>query len=177
MFTMSVSNRHDRQKERLTACRMALKEKGLKKAFFVGGNSSCRVHIRQHYSLYKERCKEAGIPENHHAIPRPIWKKMQEQKNLKDKGTTQMKLDGIFEKQDTRREFTREGVLHAIAQFIACGDQALAVADNVLFRNCLVAMRPKTVRHDLASTHEVGMYIHNEFAKWLRTLKSEILVS
>jgi hypothetical protein len=44
-----------------------------KKAFFVGGNSTCWAHIRQHYNIYKERCKAGNIPENHHAIPRHIY--------------------------------------------------------------------------------------------------------
>ena len=30
----------------------------VRKAFFLGGNSSCHAHIRQHYGLYKQRCKE-----------------------------------------------------------------------------------------------------------------------
>jgi hypothetical protein len=38
-------------------------------------------------------------------------------------------------------------------------------------------MRPRTVRYDLPSMHEVGKYIHNEFVEWLKMLKGEILVS
>jgi hypothetical protein len=99
-----------------------LKDGGLRKAFFVGGNSTCRVHIRQHYTLYQQRCKDKNLPENHHALPRPIWKKMQEMRSgLKTK--TQSKLDGMVEKFQGPREFTREGALHAITQFIACNDQ------------------------------------------------------
>lgn len=69
--------------------------------------------------LYKERCKEANIPENHHAIPRPLWKKMQENA----KGKKQTTLDGVLEKQNIPKEFTRDGILRAVSQFIACGDQ------------------------------------------------------
>ncbi|KIK78170.1 hypothetical protein PAXRUDRAFT_90381, partial [Paxillus rubicundulus Ve08.2h10] len=42
---------------------------GKRKAFHVGGNSSCRQHIRGHYELYCEQCTEEKIEENHHAIP------------------------------------------------------------------------------------------------------------
>ncbi len=56
-------------------------------------------------------------------------------------------------------------------------DQALALAKKPVFRNCLVAMRPKTTRKDLPSRHDIKVYIHNEFVDWLKTLKSEILVS
>lgn len=55
--------------------------------------------------------------------------------------------------------------------------KSLAVADKAAFRNCLVSMRPKAVRQDIPSTHQVTTYIHNEFVKWLNVLKSDILVS
>lgn len=55
--------------------------------------------------------------------------------------------------------------------------QALALAEKPIFRNCLVAMRPKTTRRDLPSRHDIEVYIHNEFAAWLKTLKDDILVS
>ncbi|KAI0245179.1 hypothetical protein BJV78DRAFT_1093225, partial [Lactifluus subvellereus] len=48
------------------------------KTFYTGSNLTCRAHCRHHYELYKARCKEQNILENHHAIPRPIWKQMQE---------------------------------------------------------------------------------------------------
>ena len=47
---------------------------------------------------------------------------MQEVK-LNSKGSAQTKLDGIFEKEKTLREFSREGVLEAVAHFVACDDQ------------------------------------------------------
>jgi hypothetical protein len=56
-------------------------------------------------------------------------------------------------------------------------DQPLALAEKPIFRNCLVAMRPKTTQKDLPSRHDIEVYIHNEFVDWLKTLKSEILVS
>jgi hypothetical protein len=109
-------------------------KKNIRKAFFVGGNSSCRTHIRQHYTIYKERCQRLNIPENHHAIPRSIWKEMQELKQAKTK--TQASLDGMIERAQGPREFTREAVLHAVCQFIACNDQVSVATCPCQERGC-----------------------------------------
>jgi hypothetical protein len=93
-----------------------------RKIFYTGGNSSCRAHIRQHYELYKQRCKDGNIPENHHALPRQLWKHLEELKrnpNAKSQG----KLDGVFETLDKPLEFTREAVIDAVGKFVACDDQ------------------------------------------------------
>ena len=100
---------------------------GKRSAFFTGGNSTCRAHIRSHYNVYKERCQEKGIPENHHAIPQDILKQMEEEKS---KGKKQKKIDSILVKSTGPREFTREGVLHAVAQFVACDDQVWLVSSH-----------------------------------------------
>ncbi|EIW73845.1 hypothetical protein CONPUDRAFT_38798, partial [Coniophora puteana RWD-64-598 SS2] len=50
---------------------------GLRKCFHTGGNSSIRVHCRQHYALYKSRCEENKIPLSDRAIPRELLKKQQ----------------------------------------------------------------------------------------------------
>jgi hypothetical protein len=55
--------------------------------------------------------------------------------------------------------------------------QALAVAGKVTFHNCLIAMRPKVGSVDLPTTHDITVYIHNKFIKWLRKLKDDITVS
>lgn len=104
-----------------------IKKNGRAKAFFTGGNSSCRYHIRQHYDLYKERCKNADILEHHWAIPRPIWKKMQALKNGK-KVDKQANLDGIVLKARGPREFTRDGLRDIVTQFITCDDQVSSTA-------------------------------------------------
>jgi hypothetical protein len=70
--------------------------------------------------LYQQRCKENNTPENHHAIPRDIWREMKAGKT-KPKGKQQVKLDGMLEKQ--QQEFTRDGVTEAVAKFVACDDQ------------------------------------------------------
>ena len=99
-----------------------IKKHGKRKAFHIGGNSSCRMHIRKHYELYKQQCKDGNIPENHHVLPWPLWKELQEaKKNLK--AAQQGKLDGAFKPIKGPAEFTREGVLHAVARFVACDDQ------------------------------------------------------
>ncbi|KIJ89855.1 hypothetical protein K443DRAFT_36633, partial [Laccaria amethystina LaAM-08-1] len=63
-----------------------VKKSGMRKAFHTGSNSSCRQHIRQHYAIYQERCKAANILEHHWAIPRIIWKKMEDERMGKKAG-------------------------------------------------------------------------------------------
>jgi len=94
------------------------------KAFHRGGNSSCRLHIHQHYTLYKERCEKGKIPVAHWAIPWNIWKAMREDKEAEIQGWTkkqQQLLD--FKTVMGPQEFTREGVLHMVAKLIATNDQ------------------------------------------------------
>ncbi|KAF8225168.1 hypothetical protein L208DRAFT_1018610, partial [Tricholoma matsutake] len=71
-------------------------------------------------------------------------------------------------------EFSQEGILDVVAKFMACDDQLLAVVDKALFRNCLITMRPKTIKNNLPSTHDVSVYIHNCFIEQLKLLKKEI---
>ncbi|KAF8257167.1 hypothetical protein EI94DRAFT_1774604 [Lactarius quietus] len=59
---------------------------GKRKAFHKGGNSSCHVHTRQHYVVYKARCEKAEIAINHWAIPCDIWKVMEEEKVAEEQG-------------------------------------------------------------------------------------------
>jgi hypothetical protein len=92
---------------------------GKRKAFHVGGNSSCRQHLRQHWDLYSKECKDKKIPIHHWATPRHIWKQQEDEKAGKNKG--QSKLE--FETSTGPREFTREGVVEAVAKLIATDDQ------------------------------------------------------
>ncbi|KAF8230232.1 hypothetical protein L208DRAFT_1282810, partial [Tricholoma matsutake] len=108
------------------------------------------------------------------AIPHVMWKAMEADKQMKGK---QLKLDRSFEKITGPKEFTRDGALHAVSQFVACNNQSLAMANKALFCNCLVAMRPKSLTKDIPSTHNVTTYIHNKFIERLQDLKSDILVS
>jgi hypothetical protein len=100
-----------------------IKKEGLRKAFLKGGNSSCRQHARKHWEIYKKRCDDAKIQVDHWAIPRDIWNEMESLKNKKSKGKPQATLDHVFEKMTGPREFTRDGILHTVAQFVACDDQ------------------------------------------------------
>ena len=95
---------------------------GKEKALLLGGNSSCCHHARQHYDQYKQRCKEANIPEHHWAIPQPIWKEMEALKN-RGQSKKQTNLNGIVKKVTMPGEFTRAALRHAVTQFIACNDQ------------------------------------------------------
>jgi len=95
---------------------------GKRKAFHKGGNSSGRMHIRQHYELYKEKCEKEGIAINHWAIPREIWNVMEEEKEAEKRGRLTKKKEQqtlSFKTVTGPREFTRAGVLHAVANLIA----------------------------------------------------------
>jgi len=107
------------------------KKEGKRKAFHIGGNSSCRVHIRQHYQLYQQRCKEENIPENHWAIPRSIWNARKEPQKL-GKGTGQATLDLMVTKLVEPQVFAREKLLHAVTQFITVDNQVRLTAQTML---------------------------------------------
>lgn len=147
-----------------------VKKVGLHRCFLTGSNSTLCQHCRQHYKIYKERCEKGNIPVNRHAIPPGIAK-------AELKGKKQKRIDEMLEKGLPRPEtFTKDAIMRSVAQFIACNNQALAVADNLFFRNCLVTMRPKTTSSELVTVHEVCSYIHNECTDWLAQLKKDIIV-
>jgi hypothetical protein len=100
------------------------KSKGLRKAFFCGSNTSCRQHLRQHYTIYQQRCKEQGLTENQRAVPPQILKEREASKSPKKQG----KLDGIVIKEKRAAEFSREGILEAVAKLIACDDQVSPIS-------------------------------------------------
>jgi len=63
---------------------------------------------------------------NHWAIPRDIWKAMEEEKEVKEQGRLTKKqqqqlLD--FKTVTGPRKFTREAVLHAVTKLIATNNQ------------------------------------------------------
>ena len=60
------------------------------------------------------------IPLNHRAIPLPILKDIKAGKDLKTQ--VQMKLDGVVIKQEHIKEFSHDGILEAVAKFVACDD-------------------------------------------------------
>lgn len=119
----SVAEKWSTTAQDLPFCREKPPKGDIRNAFFLGGNSSCRTHIRSHYKEYEKRCNEANIELNHHAIPRPIWKKMKEKKNAK--GKIQGTLDDMLQPQKPK-EFRRENVLDAVAKLVACGDEVRA---------------------------------------------------
>jgi hypothetical protein len=97
----------------------------MQKAFFKGRNLSCRLHICQHFTLYKKRCEKGNIPINHWAIPRSIWKKMEEEKGVKKQVTKKQVQQALSFKAVTGpREFTRVGILQSITELIATNNQA-----------------------------------------------------
>jgi hypothetical protein len=102
------------------------KAHGKRRAFHKGGNSSCRQHIRQHYNIYKERCEKGGIDMSHHAVPRDVWRKIEDEKEAKKNGRksdkkTQQQLQ--FGTVTGPREFTRAGILQSVTKLIATNNQ------------------------------------------------------
>jgi len=97
-----------------------VQKEGKRKAFHTGSNSSCRVHIRQHYNLYQAKCKEANIPEHHWAVLRPIWN---EREASQKHGKVQVILDSAVTKLVEPLVFTQENLLHVVTQFITVDNQ------------------------------------------------------
>ena len=96
------------------------------KAFFKGLNSMCHFYIHQHYKVYKEKCEKEDILLCHWAIPWPIWKAMEEEKEEQERGQsvkkqTQQKLD--FKTMMGPCEFTRLGVFHAVVKLTVMNNQ------------------------------------------------------
>jgi hypothetical protein len=96
---------------------------------------------------------------------------MEEAKDEEKRGRTtkkqkQQQLD--FKTMTGPREFTRAGILDAVARLIA---KPLALADNIAFRNSLVSMRPKSTTSDLPTSYDVKVHIHNHFVKHMKQLK------
>jgi hypothetical protein len=99
-------------------------KQGLRKCFHVGGNSSCRQHIHSHYEPYKSQCDKGGLRVNDWAIPRPLWRKMEEERIQASRGVNKgANLDDHFEQKSAPKTFTREAVLEAVAKHIVCDDQ------------------------------------------------------
>ncbi|KAF8952934.1 hypothetical protein BDZ97DRAFT_1648286, partial [Flammula alnicola] len=117
---------------------------------------------------------------NHWAIPREIWRVMEDEKEAEKRGQlTKKKQQQLldFKTVTGPREFTRAGILHAVAKLIATNNQPLALADNPAFRNSLVSMRPKSTMADLPSSYDVKVYLHNQFVRHMKELKESITVS
>lgn len=53
----------------------------------------------------------------------------------------------------------------------------MALADKIAFRNCLVAMCPRTLKADLPSAYDVKVYIEKQFMTQISKLKAAITVS
>ncbi|KAF8680603.1 hypothetical protein AX14_004549 [Amanita brunnescens Koide BX004] len=145
-----------------------VRAKGVRRAFFTGSNTSCRAHIRCHYSVYKTRCEEEGIKLNNRCVPRELSKVQSAGASL----SIQTTLDSVLEVK-APSVFSKEAILHAVAQLVACDDQALALVGKDVFRNCLITMRPKTRTKELPTPHDVIVYLHNAYIKFMNQIKEE----
>lgn len=95
-------------------------------AFKLGGNSSCRQHIRSHYAEYLKRCAEEGCTPQEHCMPRDLLKKKKLQEAIaagkKKKAAAQGTLDTVVTKRDLPGPFKTKNTILAIAQYFACKD-------------------------------------------------------
>jgi len=104
-------------------------KEGKWKAFHTGSNLSCRVHICQHYKLYQRECEEANIPENHWAVPCPIWNEREE---AQKRGKVQATLDSVVTKAVGPQVFTWANLLHMVTQFVTVDDQVRLTFESIL---------------------------------------------
>ena len=94
-------------------------ERTLRQCFLKGGNSTCCMHIASnHFEEYERLCKAMKVKVNHRCIPEALGLARKAKGKGKEKASTQSKLE--FGKAV---EFTREGILEAVAKFIACDNQ------------------------------------------------------
>ena len=132
--TMQVSQLSFNRGRELTKTRddvVFITKEGMQKAFYAGSNLSCCVHICQHYKTYQERCKEENIPENHWAIPCPIWH-AREESQKQHKGAKQAMLDLVRMKLGGPQLFTHENLLYAVTQFVTVDDQVGLIVESKL---------------------------------------------
>ena len=83
----------------------------------------CHAHIHQHY---KEKCEKEDIPINHWAIPRELWKVMEEEKVAEKHGRLMKKQQLLllhFKTVTGPRKFTRVGILQAVTKLIVTNNQ------------------------------------------------------
>jgi len=109
---------------------------------------------------------------------------------------TQTTLDSVVQVSKGPKEFSRDALLHALAQLVACNNQvsergggsestenyscspqAFALVSKAVFQNCLTVMRPKTRTKELPSCHDVTAYFHNAFIKFITEIRQVIEVS
>jgi len=55
--------------------------------------------------------------------------------------------------------------------------QAFELANKVLFRNCLVMMRPGSTKEDIPSAYNIKAYLRKEFVEHMKEITEEIKVS
>jgi len=106
-----IKNHYDSQQARKDKSFITKHSK--QKAFFKGSNSSVRHHLRAHFEVYKKGCLDAKVPLHHYAIPCKVWMAIMAPTE-KGKKKQEM-LDNVVRKGERPKEFSRDGVLCAVA--------------------------------------------------------------
>ncbi|RPD53311.1 hypothetical protein L226DRAFT_425099, partial [Lentinus tigrinus ALCF2SS1-7] len=63
--------------------------------------------------------------------------------------------------------FSPDSILQHVTILIVTGDQPLILANDIAFRNCLVAMRPKMLKSKLPTQTTVCTWVTNNFITYL----------
>ena len=71
-----------------------LKRHKVEYAFFLGSTSTYRVHICQHYEYYRQRCRETGVKEQDHTLPRDVFRA--KMKAAEEAEKVQMRVDDFM---------------------------------------------------------------------------------
>ena len=132
--TMQVSQLSFNRGRELTKTRdntVFIKKEGMQNTFHAGSNSSCCIYICQHYKTYQEWYKEENTPENHWAIPHPIWH-IREESQKQHKGAKQATLDLVGMKLQGPQVFSHTDLLHAVTQFVTVDDQVGLTVESKL---------------------------------------------
>ncbi len=114
---LTMTTVHHRESSRVK------KNKGVCAGWYRGHNSTCRSHIASaHYQVYSERCKEAGIEENHRCVPKAILRAREAARAAEEgKKGGQKTLDGVVQKVQAPTAFSRYEILKGVTELIVCG--------------------------------------------------------
>ena len=112
--------------QQLTTKSSAMK-KG-ERAFYLGGNSTLRGHLRRHWDEYEKRCKAKGYAVDVRAMPPKVLAEKQRLEAevaavARGKDGNPGTLEMHFEKRRGPREFSKESVLANVAKYITCCDK------------------------------------------------------
>ncbi|KZS96529.1 hypothetical protein SISNIDRAFT_463997 [Sistotremastrum niveocremeum HHB9708] len=113
-------------------CRKAAEAKrtSLRDAFFLGSNTTCRGHLKAHWTLYEAKCIAAKLEPSHYAMPADILAKRKAAEESLKKAKQRAQLTQISIQDAVGRipvaeralVFDRAEVVKAVTQYIVAQD-------------------------------------------------------